>query len=196
MPKPQTFLTLYDELKTLSITKLKQWGYLEPNQVKSGTITWSRGEMKTGSISIAVYTTGANWYIRLQYTYKKEIQVDYKVNLVSKPSNLGIGRVWYFVCPHTGKRCRKLYDSGRYFLHRETIADGMYSTQTYSKYVREQFRQFNELSAMDKAYEKHFKRTYAGKYTKRYKRMLRQAGESGLDDREKAEMLRAMREQL
>jgi hypothetical protein len=39
MAKLYTCPTLFDECKTISITKLKEWGYLEVNQWMNGTIT-------------------------------------------------------------------------------------------------------------------------------------------------------------
>ena len=170
MAKTCTFPDLYDEAKTLSITSLKKWGYLEASQIKTGTVTWSRGERKTGSIGIAVYAVGKEWYINLQYTSNGK-NIDYKVNLVSIPSNLGIGKVWYFLCLKTGKQCRKLYLIDTLFLHRDAHA-GCYSIQTYSKNMRGLFKKWNQETAIEAIYEKHFKKFYNGKPTKRYRRLL------------------------
>ena len=52
MPKPHTFPTLYNEALQIHISKLKGWGYLDPKQIKSGTVNWSRNGNPTGSISI------------------------------------------------------------------------------------------------------------------------------------------------
>jgi hypothetical protein len=38
MAKPCTFPTLYDEALQIHISKLKGWGYLDPEQIKSGTL--------------------------------------------------------------------------------------------------------------------------------------------------------------
>ena len=38
MAKFPTFPTLYNEALQISITKLKEWEYLNPEQIKSGTI--------------------------------------------------------------------------------------------------------------------------------------------------------------
>ncbi len=48
MPKPQTFPDLYDDALQLNISKLKEWGYLEQEQIKSGTINWSSSGNKRG----------------------------------------------------------------------------------------------------------------------------------------------------
>jgi hypothetical protein len=183
MPKQHTFPALYDECKTLSIAKFKEWGYLEPDSIKSGTVHWSRNEQRYASIGIMVNTFSESPYLELDYKCNGE-PINYKVYLVAVPSNIGRGKVWYFLCPNTGKRCRKLYMIDRYFLHRSAFRGAMYEKQTYSKNAREQIRTWDKLFCTDKVYEmlysKHFKRQYAGKPTKKYLKLwkrLRQAGE-------------------
>ena len=107
MPKPYTFPTLYNEALQISISKLKEWEYLNPEQIKSGTITWSRNGSQTGCISIKVNTHSEQPYIELDYKYRDEPR-NYKVYLTSTPSNLYKCEIRYFICPHTKKRCRKL----------------------------------------------------------------------------------------
>lgn len=177
MPKPYTFPTLYNEALQISISKLKEREYLNPEQIKSGTITWSRNGSQTGSISIQVNTHSDQPYIELAYKYRDEPR-KYKVYLTSTHSNLNKGEIWYFICPHTKKRCRKLYSIGGYFLHREAFNGCMYETQTQSK----KYRQLNKtLGAYFKSdnlyselYKKNFKKSYAGKPTKKYLRIMEQ----------------------
>lgn len=176
MPKPHTFPTLYNEALQIPISKLKGWGYLNPEQVKSGTLNWSRNGTPAGSISIQVNTRSEQPYIELDYKYRDEPR-NYKVYLTSTPSNLKKGVVWYFVCPVTKKRCRKLYLIDGYFLHREAFNGCMYETQTHSK----KYRQLDKLMAFfeienlySELYKKNFKKTYAGKPTKRYLRIMEQ----------------------
>lgn len=177
MAKPYTFPTLYNEALQINISKLKGWGYLEPEQPKSGTITWSRNGNKTGSISIRVNTHSEQPYIELDYKYRDEPR-NYKVRLVSMPSNLGKGLIWYFLCPETNKRCRKLYSIGGYFLHREAFNGCMYESQTQSKKYRQLDKTLGAYFRTDdlysQLYQKHFKKTYAGKPTKKYLRIMEQ----------------------
>ena len=177
MAKFPTFPTLYNEALQISITKLKEWEYLNPEQIKSGTLTWSRNGNKTGSISIRVNTHSEQPYIELDYKYRDEPR-NYKVRLVSMPSNLGKGLIWYFLCPQTNKRCRKLYSIGGYFLHREAFNGCMYETQTQSKKYRQLDKTFGVYFKIDdlysQLYQKHFKKTYAGKPTKKYLRIMEQ----------------------
>ena len=177
MPKPHTFPTLYNEALQISISKLKEWEYLNPEQIKSGTLTWSRNGNKTGSISIKINTRSEQPYIELDYKYRDKPR-NYKVRLVSMPSNLGKGLIWYFLCPHTKKRCRKLYSIGGYFLHREAFDGCMYESQIRSKSYRDFDRKFGGCFILDDLYsqlsQKHFKKTYAGKPTKKYLRIIEQ----------------------
>ena len=177
MPKFPTFPTLYNEALQISISKLKEWEYLNPEQIKSGTLTWSRNGNPTGSISIQVNTHSKQPYIELDYKYRDEPR-NYKVILVSMPSNLGKGLIWYFICPQTKKRCRKLYSIGGYFLHREAFNGCMYETQTQSKKYRQLKKTlgayFKSDNLYSELYKKNFKKTYAGKPTKRYLRIMEQ----------------------
>ena len=177
MPKPFTFPTLYNQALQISISNLKEWEYLNPERIKSGTLTWSTNGNQTGSISIRVNTHSEQPYIELDYKYRDEPR-NYKVRLVSMPSNLGKGLIWYFLCPETNKRCRKLYSIGGYFLHREAFNGCMYETQTQSKKYRQLDKTLGAYFKTDdlysQLYQKHFKKTYAGKPTKKYLRIMEQ----------------------
>ena len=175
MPAYSTFPTLLDEVKQISITKLKEFGYMEPDSFKSGRLIWSNRDKEIGSINISVDLRNTP-HVTLSYTYNKDEEVNYNVNLVSLDSNLGIGKIWYFICPHTGKRCRKLYGAGKYFLHRDAFQKAMYECQTYSKKGRQYDKIFKILNGSEKLYNQlhksYFKSHYAGKPTKRYKQIL------------------------
>ena len=175
MPKPYTFPTLYNEVLQIHISKLKEWGYLAPGKIKRGTIDWSRNGNPTGSISISVNTQSEQRYIELDYKYRDEPR-NYKVFLTSTPSNLNRGEIWYFLCPQTNKRCRKLYSIGGYFLHREAFNGCMYETQTQSKKYRQLDKTlgvyFKSDNLYSELYKKHFKKSYAGKPTKKYLRIM------------------------
>lgn len=181
MPRPATFPTLYDECKSFEIAFLKNHGYLKPESWKSGTVTWSRGEGSdkrvTGSIGIRVCLMEGESYLELDYRVAEK-PVKYKVPLITKPSNIGKGTVWFFRCPHTGKLCRKLYLIDGYFLHRTAFKGAMYEKQTYSASKRNHWRQWDNLFCSDRVYEqiysKHFKKYYRGQPTKRYQKLWKQ----------------------
>lgn len=177
MPKSSTYPTLYNEALQIHISKLKGWGYLDPNQIKSGRLNWSRNGNPTGQISIEANTHSEKPYIELDYKFKGEPR-NYKVYLVSIPSNLNRGKVWYFVCPHTNKRCRVLYSIGGYFYHRAAFRGCMYEKQTQSKTYRVLEKTLGAYFQSDQLYEqlykKHLKKQYAGKPTKKYLKLSQQ----------------------
>lgn len=181
MPKPYIFPTLYDDVLQVSVSNLKKWGYLKPYIYKSGTITWSRNGEKTASISIAVNTYAESPYLELSYTNNGQ-PIEYRVQLVTVPSNIGKGVVWYFLCPHTNKQCRKLYSVGAKFLHREAYTGCMYEKQTYSPKNRRLVNMYEKLFNSDKLYKelysKHFRKTYAGRPTKRYLKLMQKIREA------------------
>lgn len=177
MPKPHTLPTLYDEVKTVSISFLTKHGYLKPNKLKAGSIHWSINGENLGSISIKVCIYSESPYLEFDYKYNKA-PINYRVQLVSAPSNLGKGVVWYFVCPHTGKRCRKLYLVNTYFYHRSAFRGCMYEKQTQSKKSRYLDKTIGAYFKTDQLYEqlykKNFKKQYAGKPTKKYLKLTQQ----------------------
>ena len=185
MPRYSTYPTLYDEAMQLNISKLKQWGCLNETHHARHTLTWSstswHGTYERGSISMTVNMITARPYIELDYNCNEE-PYKYRVMLVSIPSNLGKGNIWYFRCPQTNKRCRKLYLVGGYFLHRAAFKGCMYESQIQSKKYRELDRTFGVYFKADnlynQLYQKHFKKTYAGKPTKKYLRIMEQIDKS------------------
>lgn len=181
MPKPSSFPTLFNKALQINISKLKGWGYLVPGQIKNGTINWSRDGNRTGSISIMANTRSEQPYIELDYKYRDEPR-KYKVFLTLTRSNLNRGKIWYFICPVTKKRCRKLYSIGGYFLHREAFKGCLYETQTESKKYRELYKPIGKFlwseTINNEIYKKHFKKKYAGKPTKRYLRIMKKIQET------------------
>lgn len=103
-------------------------------------------------------------------------ELNYQVELVPIPSNLGRGVVWYFLCPATGKRCRKLYLVGGYFYHRSAFKGCLYEKQTFSHRNRKMYNSLDFVFSTDECYEKiyskHFKRHYRGQPTKRYLKLM------------------------
>lgn len=174
MSKCHNFPTLYDNCKIINISDLKLWEYLNPNQVKSGVHTWSRNGEKTGSISLIVNIDTGSPYMELDFTCNK-VPVNYFVQLITIPSNLGRGVVWYFICPRAGRRCRKLHLVETYFYHRSAFKGFYYEKQVQSHGYRKLEKQFGLLFAIDKAYEKiyskHFKKQCNHIPTKHYLRL-------------------------
>ena len=146
-------------------------GYLTSYGHRRGVTTWSTNGTKTASISIEVSYTEYEAFIIFDYTFNGEPK-RYKVNLIHRVSNLGKGKIWYFVCPSTGKVCRKLHLISGYFLHRTADSSLMYSKQIESKKNRYLLKVFDKAFLPDIVYEerykKYFKTHYNGKLTKKY----------------------------
>jgi len=119
-----------------------------------------------------------NPYLELDYKYNGN-SINYQVPFVTVPSNLGKGDIWYFLCPATKKRCRKLYQISERFLHREAFQRCFYSKQVCSKYYRYLENTIGKEFEADEAYEEmqkpFFKKYYNGKPTKRYLKLLKKA---------------------
>lgn len=171
MPKYPTYPVLFDNVLQLNISKLKEWGYLNIGKVKSGTVTWSNNGNKTGSISVMVNTRCEQPFIELDYSYGQKPR-KYKITMVTIPSNLSTGKIWYFLCPKTLKKCRKLYSVDGYFLHRNAFNGCMYESQIQSKYYKLLDKTYGASFKLENLYEqihkKHFKKFYSGLPTKRY----------------------------
>lgn len=171
MARFPTFPTLYNEVIKLYVSKLKQWGYLEPESFKSGTVNWYRNGEKFSTISILANAD----YIIVRYTCNG-IDKQYQINIEYLPSNLGKGQIPFFICPFTGKRCRTLYLLNGNFSHRSACKGCFYESQTQSKYSRKLEKLFKHYFDSGKYYEeiysKHFKSHYNGKPTKRYLKLL------------------------
>lgn len=180
MPKPHTHPPLYDEVLQLQISKLSQWSYLKENNVKRGEISWSSsnsyGKENRGKITVLVNMNNEISHIELDYNYKDEPR-NYKIKLVSIPSNLGTGKIWYFLCPITKERCRKLYLIEGYFLHRKAFKGCMYESQIQTKKWRKMEKLYGCYFDLDnlyaKLFKKGFKKTYKGKPTKKYLKLMK-----------------------
>lgn len=184
MGRRSTIPTLLDYCKSVSISDLKQHGLLLPGRSVRANFIWSRGGVKIASIAleVATYPPGPS-YAEFAY-FCAEKTVKYRVSMVSTPSNLGKGEIWYFICPRTGKRCRKLHLVDTYFLHRSAEPKALYELQTWSKETRLEatlpmYRGLSADHVYSELYGKYFKKTYRGKPTKRYIRLLARLSKLG-----------------
>ena len=155
-------------LKSLTENKI---GFLSSYGHRTGVTSWSTNGITTSSISLEVYYSEEESYIIFDYKYRDN-PIKYKVDLVYKTSNLGKGKVWFMVCPSTGKLCRKLHLINGYFLHRTADPSLMYANQMESKKNRALLKVFNRVFLSDEVYneryKKYFKTHYKGIPTKRF----------------------------
>jgi hypothetical protein len=100
-----------------------------------------------------------------------------EVEITTIISNLGIGKVPFFVCPITKTRCRKLYLIGGRLASRSAIKGALYDSQVWSKKYRELNDTFGKAFQLDDLYDKmyapNFKKFYRGEPTSNYSKIMR-----------------------
>lgn len=176
MPKQLTFPILLDEVPQLTIKALLGRDLLNDDSYKKSSISWAINGQIIATITVYSFVKEKP-YIVLSYNYQGKSK-EYRVNLVSRLSNLGRGKYWYFVCPVTKKNCRTLYCVNGDFLHREAFKNiACYKTQTESKDWRELRRKIERFYSRDEVYKelysKHFKKFYKGQPTRRYLQLMK-----------------------
>ena len=176
MPRYANYPTTVEDCLTFRLKSLTENNntYLTSYGTRKGVTSWSRNGEIHSKIDIEVTYSVNEAYIIFDYKCNGEPK-RYKVDLLSKVSNLGKGIIWFFVCPSTGKLCRKLHLNSGYFLHRTAFKNMMYSKQIESKKFRSLGKVFNNCFVTDEVYselhKKYFKTHYKGKSTKRYLRL-------------------------
>lgn len=164
---------------TISAGKLNKWGYL--GEPKSGVISWQKGERLIANIIIHVDVSADSPSMELIYEFNGE-PIHQTISLTPMPSNLGIGVTWYFTCPVTGKRARKLFYIDGQFVHRDANKGSMYLSQTLSQKDRQLKKLMDGAFAEEKIDEKHFTPFYRGKPTVKYKSIMKKVKKAeGLD---------------
>lgn len=157
------------EMKRLEMSYLLKLGLTD--KAKGNTVLkWTNGS----SIGFYCDTTGEVPFIRLKYTItdactNEKIEMDYRINMYRKKSNLGKGVRFYFICPEAYKGATILYMGyGSYtFKCRDAYRNRIYyEDQILSKKWREietshLYRKIEELSKC-RNYP-----TYKGQPTKR-----------------------------
>lgn len=178
-----SYPVLYDRLRVFSITSINH--YLRNNLNHKGVLYWTnKGEIV---MNISYTIDMEDLFIQLDYQSKKQ-EYSYRIKIVSVPSNIGKAKVWYFICPATGIRCRKLHFYNNYFVHRNAI-NGLYDQQTESKKMRTFGNLCRAIHRSDDirklTQKKGYTPFYKGKPTKAFKKICkvnRQAAKYNKDD--------------
>ncbi|TDQ18609.1 hypothetical protein DFQ04_0414 [Algoriphagus boseongensis] len=151
---------IIESLPALRTSDLKYWETVS-NQYLSGRDNsllpyWVTYELSSEGLILNYYLNGS--------------QSEQFIEILFEPSNLGIGDVWYFSCPASGRRCRKLVLWKGKFVHQSSIDHVFYRQQTQSlpertskKWIRKYGKYLELLSQQEKPY---YKPTYAGYSTK------------------------------
>lgn len=173
-----------DDYLALSITNCKTIGYFKPDTVQEGIIRWRNGGEVIAAIKLTTDTV--NHTCTLHYCYNGN-EVQETVRLRWRSSNLdNSADLWekrrgyyYFVCPLTGRSCRKLYLVNGRFVSRFGFRH-LYEKQTLSR--RQRADLFRFLDAADKVEklerQPYRKRTYRGNptpYARKLERLNRRA---------------------
>ena len=180
MAKSPTYPLILDRCHTVSIGDMKRWGSLNPGQWRNGSVYWERGVERVASVGYTAFISPepGQAYIQFNYSYDGE-PVQWRVPLLSVPANIGKGLVWFFRCPVTGTRCKKLHLIDGRFMHRSAVRGAMYKRQTQSKKWRTLSRCFDAYdigaAVLEEMQKPYFKEEYRGKPTRRYDRLLRKA---------------------
>lgn len=176
MGRLSTFPILLNECRTIDISNLKRWGCIKPGVRVSNTINWNYNGHREASISFTVDMQAESPHLKLTYLSCGRL-ISYKVMLIAVPANIGKGIVWFFICPKTGKRCRKLYLINSFFLHRSAFTGCLYEKQTYSHKIRNKFKYHEKVFGVEEIYDqldsKYFKTQYAGRPTRRYLQLMK-----------------------
>ena len=171
MPKPSSYPLTYEDCKSIEIKLLKQNGFIKSAQIKSGIIRWHIKGETTGKIQILVNTKVLNPYFELKYIINGE-SINYRIKLISEKSNLGNGKIWYFLCPFTSLKCRKLYLINKYFAYRRIFNEIYYENQLLSKSNRKALGLFKKIDLIKAAIQitnsKNFRRYYKKTKTKKF----------------------------
>lgn len=156
-----------EDLLTLTVTDLKRLGFLRKGDKHNGGVQWERGGERIASIYVITDCTGELGKCRLVYQHPNDKITDYTLYLRFKQSNLNDQQgFYYFVCPVTGRSCRKLYLVGERFISRYAFRS-LYAKQRYSKAQRAELltvlREWNQYEQL--AAQPYRKTTYRGKPT-------------------------------
>ena len=100
---------------------------------------------------------------------------DYKVQIEKIPSNLGKGFLYYFICPRTYKRCRKLYKpkGSNQYLSRTAYRKLYYRSQLLSGNARVWSQHHKHQRKADKLKAEIVKTHHRGKPTKKQIKLKR-----------------------
>lgn len=166
---------------TLSVTDCKRQGFFAPAKIVLHGIRWTNGAGQQVAAITMLTDTRTEPVAILSYSYGGEPRTE-TIQLRFKHSNLTPDTpngYYYFVCPVTGVRCRKLYLVDGRFVGRKAFK-ALYKKQTYSHKERRGglLASLIMLSDIeDKLFQPYRRETYRGKltpYGRRARKLLRQ----------------------
>ncbi len=175
MGRPSTGALTTGEALRIELSYLLKNGYIQKwDHIISG-LRWTNGS----SIQFESNLETSQPYIRLFYqntnNYNGEVtNHDYKIELTSIPSNLGRGKILYFICPVTGNRARILYKCYGSLIWKSRKAYNKriyYSSQQCSKLSYHNTRYWTLEKELERCMERSKKNHYQGNETRLRKRI-------------------------
>ncbi len=174
--------TVYESLR-IELSYLLKRGFIKKGCMLSFNLSWSdqRGN-STGNIScISSYLEAADQrYLKLIYTLtdrRTGTKTDrcYKVYFCEVDSNLGKGKVLYFLCPQSGRKCRILYSAygSHLFKSRKAYQHRLYYDCQHSSKLNQYNDNYWRIDAHLKKIDKascRGRRTYKGELTRKAQR--------------------------
>ena len=168
-----------EESTELCIFRLNKWGLLKGWH--NTTLTWTRKfSDNESSAGLVIDVVCEHPYAKLNYTITRyrdgsKQSYDYRIGLAKTPCHLGGVRFW-FLCPHCGRRSGKLYRKplGEVYLCR-ICNDLTYESRNESHLGR--FGQMGYFLTLERRMRelngKVKRRFYAGKPTRKYRKVLK-----------------------
>lgn len=161
----------------LELSRLRKAGYFTKGATVTGGWSWSNGDR----VNITTVSNGAEVYMILSFTYIHPHtgcaeEVRQRIDMVSKPSNLGKGTVLYFRCPSTLMPCRILYRAyhARIFKSRNAFSYRLYyPSQLCGKMNRWDEQHWQAQRKLEGMKWKRHPGTYRGRPTKKAQRVER-----------------------
>lgn len=168
MPKLYSFPVIFDEVPAITIGELNKRGFFRPG-FNIGSISWGNQSIKV------VGVIDDNPGLVLDYNLNGQHVRDC-VKLTSTRSNLNDSKIYWFTCPATRVKCKKLYLLDGHFVHRTANPKGMYRIQARPSKYREWEKTVGAYLDAEKARDdvngKNFVKYRSGKPTKRYRKLL------------------------
>ena len=160
---------ILDDTIKLNISDFSQWGYLNSDNPKSGTIKFLFDNVVGFELKVVTNHLKHSHSVVIEFLLD-DLVCTQVLCITYLHSNLGKGSVPYFLCPKTNKLCRKLYLYNSNFTSRESIPNSMYSSQIVLKSIRDLDKTLKRITIIEDykklADTKYFKPVYKDKPTK------------------------------
>lgn len=160
------------EVRRIEMKDFIKWEVFKYERNISFPVTWN----DNNSIKIYINHDHEEIFIKLKYTLTdnqtgNKLEMNYRIEIKSIPSNIGNGNIYFFICPVTRERCKVLYQAygSNIFKSRKAYENRIYyPTQIASKkgiYRKRSLRvkeRINKMQSDRKRQQEYFK----GKRTK------------------------------